>query len=90
MSQYFHIQRANGRLAERRQQQSLAWMWERIDSGLRQAFRAHPAVRGALPALQQQVQHNQVAASTAARQLLQQFGLGHQAEAHISTENETK
>ena len=90
VSQYFHIQRANGRLAERRQQQSLAWMWERIDSGLRQAFRAHPAVRGALPALQQQVQHNQVAASTAARQLLQQFGLGHQAEAHISTENETK
>ena len=39
----------------RRQQQAQAWMWERIDAGLRAAFRQHPAVRAALPSLQQQV-----------------------------------
>ena len=75
VSQYFRMQQANGSLNARRQQQSLAWMWERIDSGLRQAFREHPAVRDALPALQAQVRHSQLAASTAARQLLQSFGI---------------
>ena len=33
----------NGQLAARRQQQALAWMWERIDAGLKQAFRQQPA-----------------------------------------------
>ena len=37
------LQTANGQLAARRQQQALAWMWERIDAGLKQAFRAAPA-----------------------------------------------
>ncbi len=33
----------------RRRQQALAWMWERIDAGLRQAFRADASVRARLP-----------------------------------------
>jgi hypothetical protein len=36
---------------QRRQQQALAWMWERIDAGLKQAFRQHPQVRELLPQL---------------------------------------
>jgi LAO/AO transport system kinase len=32
------LQTANGRLAARRQQQDQAWMWERIEAGLRQRF----------------------------------------------------
>ena len=72
--QYRQMQQANGQLAARRQRQSLAWMWERIDAGLRQAFRSHEQVRQMLPALQGQVQQGQLAASTAARQLLHQFG----------------
>lgn len=75
VSQYRQIQQANGGLAARRQQQSLAWMWERIDAGLRQAFRSHAQVRQLLPDLQGKVQQGQLAASTAARQLLQQFGM---------------
>ena len=74
VSRFRELQTANGRLAHRRAQQSLAWMWERIDAGLRHAFRHHPSVQHALPALQQQVQAGQLAASTAARQLLHDFG----------------
>jgi LAO/AO transport system kinase len=48
------LQTANGRLALRREKQALAWMWERIDFGLKQAFRQHPQVR-LLPVLQDDV-----------------------------------
>ena len=64
------LQTANGRLAARRQQQALAWMWERIDAGLKQAFRQNPLVRAQLPALEAQVRDGRIAASTAARTLL--------------------
>jgi LAO/AO transport system kinase len=70
VSRYQQLQTANGRLAERRQQQARAWMWERIDAGLKQAFRQHPHVHAQLPLLEQQVLAGQVPASTAARQLL--------------------
>ncbi len=64
-------QTANGKLAKRRQQQSLAWMWERIDAGLKQAFRQHPQVQALLPQMMQDVLAGRLAASTAARKLLQ-------------------
>ncbi len=63
-------QTANGKLAERRQQQSMSWMWERIDVGLKQAFKQNPAVSRLLPELLRQVASGQVPASTAARHLL--------------------
>ncbi len=64
-------QEQSGRLAVRRQQQALAWMWERIDAGLKQAFRQHPAVQRLLPRLTQEVQQGRMPASTAARTMLQ-------------------
>ena len=64
------LQSASGRLDQRRQQQSLAWMWERIEAGLRARFRAHPAVRDQLAATTDQVRAGRVAASVAARRLL--------------------
>lgn len=70
VTQFRTQQTDNGRLALRREKQSLAWMWERIDAGLKQAFRQHPAVRGLLPTLQADVAAGRVAASTAARTLL--------------------
>ena len=45
-------------------------MWERIDAGLKQAFRQDPAVSAMLPALLDQVANGQLPASTAARNLL--------------------
>jgi LAO/AO transport system kinase len=70
VTQFINLQTANGRLAARRQQQSLAWMWERIDAGLKQAFRQDPAVSALLPALVTQVSSGRIPASTAARNLL--------------------
>jgi LAO/AO transport system kinase len=73
VSEFKRLQVDNGRFAVRRQQQALAWMWERIDTGLKQTFRAQPGVQTLLPQLRQQVENGQVAASTAARQLLGAF-----------------
>jgi len=70
VKQYRQVQTANGRLATRREKQALAWMWERIDAGLKQSFRKHPQVRHLLPQLQQDVAAGRIAASTAARNLL--------------------
>ncbi|MDZ4359659.1 MAG: methylmalonyl Co-A mutase-associated GTPase MeaB [Variovorax sp.] len=64
------LQTANGKLAKRREKQATAWMWERIDAGLKQAFRHHAQVRELLPQLTQQVAQGSLPASTAARQLL--------------------
>ena len=68
--QFQRLQLGDGRLARRRQDQALAWMWERVESGLRQAFHSNPAVRAALPGQIAAVLAGTLAASTAARQLL--------------------
>jgi LAO/AO transport system kinase len=60
----------NGELTARRHAQDEAWLWERIEAGLRLRFRQHPRVRAALPALVQDVRAGRVAASVAARRLL--------------------
>ena len=70
VSEFRTGQSANGQLAARRQQQSLAWMWERIEAGLKHAFRHNPQVQALLPQMTQQVLEGQLAASTAARVLL--------------------
>lgn len=73
VTQFRSLQTASGRLAQRREQQAQAWMWERIESGLKQAFRSHPQVRQLLPQLSIEVIAGRLAASTAARQLLQAY-----------------
>ncbi len=73
VAEFRTLQSASGKLALRREQQALAWMWERIEAGLRQSFRAQAQVQAMLPQLSQQVRQGQVAASTAARQLLSAY-----------------
>ena len=70
VTEFRQLQTANGKLASRRQHQALSWMWERIDAGLKQAFRQDPAVGAMLPALIEQVAQGRLPASTAARNLL--------------------
>jgi LAO/AO transport system kinase len=70
VTRFRELQQANGRLQSRRQHQALAWMWERIESGLKDAFRHDPQVKALLPQLTRDVEDGRVAASTAARQLL--------------------
>ena len=70
VQRFQQVQTVNGQLAQRRQGQSLAWMWERIDAGLRSAFRSHPVVREKLPQITRDVAEGRLPASAAARNLL--------------------
>ena len=74
VSRFRDLQTVSGCLAARRRTQDQAWMWERIEAGLRQRFREHPAVRAALPQAAEDVRAGRVAPSVAARQLLDLFG----------------
>jgi LAO/AO transport system kinase len=73
VSKFRALQNANQRLTLRRQQQSRAWMWERIDAGLKQRFRVHPRVKDKLDDTVRQVLAGELPPSTAARQLLDLF-----------------
>ena len=68
------LQAANGKLQERRKQQAGSWMWERIDAGLKHAFRNHPEVQTLFPRLSAEVNAGTMAASVAARRLLEAMG----------------
>jgi LAO/AO transport system kinase len=70
VTRFRELQTASGELAQRRERQALAWMWERIDAGLKQAFQANPTVQAQLPRLTAEVQAGRLAASTAARNLM--------------------
>jgi LAO/AO transport system kinase len=66
-------QQANGRYAARRRQQAQSWMWDMIHAGLRHRFLHHPAVRAELDAVTDRVLDGQLAAGSAARELLSRF-----------------
>jgi LAO/AO transport system kinase len=68
------LQKANGKFDARRKQQAGAWMWDRIDAGLKNAFRNNAAVQELLPSLSAQVNQGTMAASVAARRLLESMG----------------
>ncbi|OZA15536.1 MAG: methylmalonyl Co-A mutase-associated GTPase MeaB [Polynucleobacter sp. 24-46-87] len=68
------LQNANGQIQSRRKQQSGAWMWDRIDAGLKNAFQNHPEVQRLLPVLSGEVNQGSMAASVAARRLLEAMG----------------
>ena len=69
-------QEASGGTAERRRTQALAWFWDRVDAGLRQAFRGHDAVRPVLEATLAAVDAGSLPATVAARRLLGAFDAG--------------
>ena len=61
---------ASGELAERRQSQSLAWMWSLLEEGLKERFNRHPAVQRRLPKLLRQVENGELPPLAAACKLL--------------------
>ena len=73
VSHFRALQTASGRLAERRHVQDQAWMWALIETGLKRRFKTHPAVQAALPVISHEVHAGRVAASVAARRLLDLF-----------------
>ena len=74
VSHFEKLQRANGKFDSRRKQQAGAWMWDRIDAGLKNAFRSNKAVQALLPSLIAQVNQGTMAPSVAARRLLESMG----------------
>lgn len=61
---------ASGEFAARRRRQALAWMWQQIDTGLRQRFHEHPAVKAALAELSVSVEAGTTNPTAAAQRLL--------------------
>ena len=74
VSHFVKLQKANGKFESRRKQQAGAWMWDRIDAGLKSAFRNNAQVQELLPILIAQVNQGTMAASVAARRLLKSMG----------------
>ena len=74
VSHFASLQRANGKFESRRKEQAGAWMWDRIDAGLKNAFRSNEVVQKLLPSLSAQVNQGTMAASVAARRLLEAMG----------------
>ncbi len=70
VTSFKNIQTKHGHLSDRRRQQAQSWMWERIEAGLKQNFRANSQVQKLLPELTAAVNNGTVAASVAARRLL--------------------
>ncbi len=73
MNEFLDIQKSTGLFKQRRMNQSKTWLWERIQSGLSQEFKEHSGVSMLLPELQQQVEQGSIAASVAARKILDVF-----------------
>jgi LAO/AO transport system kinase len=65
----------SGRLAERRQQQLIRWMWSMIEERLLTAFQKHPVVSQIAAKLEQDVAQGHVTAARAAVTLLDSFGI---------------
>ena len=74
ISHFQTLQKANGKFEARRKHQAGAWMWDRIDAGVKNAFRSNEAVQALLPNLVAQVNQGTMAPSVAARRLLETMG----------------
>ncbi len=70
VTRFQNLQSSTGRLAERRRQQDEAWMWALVEAGLQARFRSHADVKAALPGITEDVRAGRLAASVAARRLL--------------------
>jgi LAO/AO transport system kinase len=67
---YRRILGESGELAARRRHQAQTWMWQLIDSGLRQRFRENQGVKSALPDLARAVEEGATTPTAAAHRLL--------------------
>lgn len=70
VQEFRNTQQRSGWFVRRRQEQAMAWLWERIETGLAQAFRSHPQVKLLLPQVLDAVRDGKLAPSVAARNLL--------------------
>ncbi|MEE4545885.1 methylmalonyl Co-A mutase-associated GTPase MeaB [Streptomyces sp. V4-01] len=74
LEQHRTLLASTGRLTAKRSGQQVDWMWAMVRDGLLRRLRADPAVRSAVPGLEQRVREGEVTATLAAEQLLEAFG----------------
>ncbi|WP_267242191.1 methylmalonyl Co-A mutase-associated GTPase MeaB [Streptomyces sp. PR69] len=65
---------STGRLAAKRREQQVEWVWSMVHDELLGRLRAHPGVRDLAPALEQRVRAGELTATLAAEQILNEFG----------------
>ncbi|QNP75458.1 methylmalonyl Co-A mutase-associated GTPase MeaB [Streptomyces roseirectus] len=65
---------STGRLAARREEQQVAWMWSAVRDTLLSRLRTDPAVRALAPALEEQVRAGVLPAGAAADRIAEAFG----------------
>ncbi|HEY8100255.1 MAG TPA: methylmalonyl Co-A mutase-associated GTPase MeaB [Burkholderiaceae bacterium] len=68
---YRQTMSSTGEFDAKRKHQASAWMWNMIETGLQQRFRAHPTVQRELPALINEVENGTITPAAAARKLLE-------------------
>ncbi len=61
---------ATGELAEKRRRQALAWMWSRIEDGLKERFFAHPKIKARLREIESSVERGDISPAVGAETLL--------------------
>jgi LAO/AO transport system kinase len=66
---------ASGELAARRQEQAVAWLWSEVRDVLVSRFRADAEVGTRLPTLEREVAEGHRSVASAARELLEAFGV---------------
>ncbi len=66
---------SSGRLAARRREQMLRWMWAMVDDELRSALRRAPRVRALLETIEHQVRDGSLPPSVGAHRILEAFGV---------------
>ncbi len=75
IEQRYTQMKANGELAERHRRQSLRWLWTIVEDRLRTSLATHPQVRAIRERLETRVQAGEMPPETAARKILEAFGL---------------
>jgi LAO/AO transport system kinase len=66
-------QEASGEREGRRREQARAWMWNLVETGLQEGFRAHPQVAAQIESLEREVQNLEITPAAAAKALLEAF-----------------
>ncbi|MFE0426025.1 methylmalonyl Co-A mutase-associated GTPase MeaB [Streptomyces sp. NPDC058953] len=73
VEQHRELLASTGRLAAKRRDQQIDWVWSMVHDELTERLRTHPAVREAVPDVERAVRDGELTATLAARRILDAF-----------------
>ncbi|MFI1887989.1 methylmalonyl Co-A mutase-associated GTPase MeaB [Streptomyces jumonjinensis] len=73
IEQHRALLESTGRLATKRREQQVDWVWSMVHDELRDRLRSHPGVRELAPGLEQSVRDGELTATLAAERILEAF-----------------